>query len=89
MLGEMANMQGNSIGRHGTSFPSLVPDKPGVTPDYWCTWGAQNYLYGQGSAALDIAELEGAAGYRHAKDEGGCRLGRRQFFSRSRCLFAI
>lgn len=24
-------------------LPSLVPDKPGTTPDYWCTWGAQNY----------------------------------------------
>lgn len=51
------------------SFLSLVPDTPGVTADYWCTWAAQNYLYGQGAATLDITELEGDAGYRHAKDE--------------------
>lgn len=50
-------------------LPSLVPDTPGVTPNYWCTWAAQNYLYGQGAPALDIAELEGDAGYRHAKEE--------------------
>jgi hypothetical protein len=23
--------------------PSLVPEHPGPTPSYWCTWGAQNY----------------------------------------------
>jgi hypothetical protein len=23
--------------------PSLVPDEPGTTPSYWCTWGVQNY----------------------------------------------
>jgi hypothetical protein len=22
---------------------NLIPDKPGKTPSYWCTWGAQNY----------------------------------------------
>ena len=22
---------------------NLIPDKPGKTPNYWCTWGAQNY----------------------------------------------
>jgi hypothetical protein len=22
---------------------SLIPDQPGKTPSYWCTWGAQNY----------------------------------------------
>lgn len=22
----------------------LVPDTPGNTPGYWCTWGLQNYL---------------------------------------------
>ena len=22
---------------------SLIPDSPGKTPSYWCTWGAQNY----------------------------------------------
>jgi len=23
--------------------PSLVPERPGMTPSYWCTWGVQNY----------------------------------------------
>jgi hypothetical protein len=23
--------------------PNLVPEQPGPTPSYWCTWGAQNY----------------------------------------------
>jgi hypothetical protein len=51
------------------SLPSLIPAAPGITADYWCTWAAQNYLYGQGAAELDLGELEGNAGSRHAKEE--------------------
>ncbi|MBL7106248.1 MAG: hypothetical protein ISS77_01405 [Phycisphaerae bacterium] len=32
---------------------NLIPDTPGTSPNYWCTWGAQNYMYGQGEAKLD------------------------------------
>jgi len=45
----------------------LVPERPGAAPNYWCTWSVQNYVFGQGAAALDTRELEGAAGYRHAQ----------------------
>ncbi len=36
---------------------NLVPDQPGSTPNYWCSWAAQNYLFGQGAASLDLAEV--------------------------------
>ena len=45
---------------------NLVPEKPSTAPNYWCTWAAQNYLFGQGAASLEAAELEGGAGGRHA-----------------------
>jgi hypothetical protein len=32
---------------------NLIPDTPGTSPNYWCTWAAQNYIYGQGKARLD------------------------------------
>ncbi len=32
---------------------NLIPDTPGTTPNYWCTWAAQNYMYGQGDAVID------------------------------------
>lgn len=29
---------------HSAELPvSLIPDQPAKTPNYWCTWGAQNY----------------------------------------------
>ncbi len=47
---------------------SLVPRQPSSAPNYWCTWAVQNYKYGQGMKAIDIALLEGDAGARLAHD---------------------
>jgi hypothetical protein len=40
----------------------LVPGKPGSPPNYWCTWAAQNYLFGRSSRPIDVSLLEGARG---------------------------
>ena len=47
---------------------NLLKKEAGNTPNYFCTWATQNYLYGCGFPSLDSAELEGAAGARHARD---------------------
>lgn len=41
---------------------NLVPKKPATAPNYYCTWAAQNYVFGQGAASIDPALLEGGAG---------------------------
>jgi len=46
---------------------NLVPDQPGTSPNYWCTWAAQNYIYGQGIEDFDIAVLEGSQGAAYAR----------------------
>jgi hypothetical protein len=46
---------------------NLVPDQPVPTPNYWCTWAAQNYIYGQGAATMDIAEAVANSGLHAAK----------------------
>jgi len=47
------------IAKECSSRPiNLVPDKPAKTPNYWCTWGAQNYA--STDAALEYCvELKG------------------------------
>lgn len=53
----------NSIPRaHAAFSKSLVPDALSTAPNYWCTWAAQNYLYGQGERKLDVSTLEGSGG---------------------------
>jgi hypothetical protein len=47
---------------------SLVPAKPSAAPNYWCTWAAQNYMYGQQQATLDPATLEGESGSKLAHE---------------------
>lgn len=47
---------------------SLVPGQPSNAPNYWCTWAVQNYQYGQGMQAIDVALLEGDDGARLAHD---------------------
>jgi hypothetical protein len=47
---------------------SLVPDEPSGAPNYWCTWAAQNYMYGHNLAALKPEVLEGASGSRLAHE---------------------
>ena len=37
------------------------------SPSYYCTWAAQNYLYGTGTDHLDATELEGDVGAAHAR----------------------
>lgn len=32
---------------------NLVPSEPGKSPNYWCTWSAQSYMYGQGAKEID------------------------------------
>ena len=39
-----------------------MPAKPSGAPHYWCTWAAQNYMYGQNLPKLDAAILEGDSG---------------------------
>jgi hypothetical protein len=47
---------------------SLVPDEPSTAPNYWCTWAAQNYMYGHSLQNLDPTVLEGDSGSRFAHD---------------------
>jgi hypothetical protein len=47
---------------------SLVPAQPSTAPNYWCTWAAQNYMYGHKLPALDPQILEGDAGAQLAHD---------------------
>jgi len=47
---------------------SLIPDEPSTAPNYWCTWAAQNYMYGHYLQNLDSTVLEGDSGSRFAHD---------------------
>lgn len=44
---------------------NLVPPMPGHTPNYWMTWGVQNYE--GGLSATGVAQLEGAEGAQRAR----------------------
>ena len=50
------------------SSRSLVPDRPCSAPNYWCTWAAQNYMYGHDLPELDPKLLEGASGNKLAHE---------------------
>jgi hypothetical protein len=47
---------------------SLIPGEPASAPNYWCTWAAQNYMYGHHLTALDPKTLEGDSGSKLAHD---------------------
>ena len=47
---------------------SLVPEEPSGKPNYWCTWAAQNYMYGHDLTELDPKVLEGDSGSKLAHD---------------------
>jgi hypothetical protein len=47
---------------------NLVPEEPSSNPNYWCTWAAQNYMYGQGLPEFDPKVLEGDSGSKLAHD---------------------
>jgi len=55
-------------GKESSTMPgNLVPAEPGASPDYWCTWAAQNYMHGQGAEELDpIVMLVSGIGRYHA-----------------------
>ncbi|QNI38191.1 hypothetical protein [Edaphobacter albus] len=45
---------------------NLVPAKPSGTPNYWCTWAIQNYMYGHHLKDVSPEILEGDSGSRLA-----------------------
>lgn len=47
---------------------NLVPDRPSGAPNYWCTWAAQNYMYGHDLTELDPKVLEGESGNKLAHE---------------------
>jgi hypothetical protein len=47
---------------------SLVPAQPSTAPNYWCTWAAQNYMYGHDLPWVDPHILEGDSGANLAHD---------------------
>jgi hypothetical protein len=47
---------------------NLVPEKLSDRPNYWCTWAAQNYMYGHDLPELDPKVLEGESGSKLAHD---------------------
>jgi hypothetical protein len=57
-----------SIVQSGRAVHNLVPDQPSGAPNYWCTWAAQNYMYGQGRTKLDPRILEGESGNKLAHE---------------------
>jgi hypothetical protein len=59
------SVPGRLFNAHGTGR-TLVPAKPSGAPNYWCTWAAQNYMYGHDLAKLDPEILEGDSGNRIA-----------------------
>jgi hypothetical protein len=50
---------------------NLIPAQPGKAPNYWCTWAAQNYMYGHHLPKLDPSLLEGDSGSALARDAIG------------------
>ncbi|MCB9384552.1 MAG: hypothetical protein H6509_08050 [Bryobacterales bacterium] len=37
--------------------PNLIPSAHGTSPNYWCTWYAQNYWIGRGEEITDLGRL--------------------------------
>lgn len=46
---------------------NIIPEEPGIAPNYWCTWAVQNFIYGQTKEDFDLEELEGNLGALHAR----------------------
>ncbi|WP_263367534.1 hypothetical protein [Edaphobacter bradus] len=55
---------------------NLIPSQPGKAPNYWCTWAAQNYMYGHRLPHLDPSILEGDSGGALAREA----IGEQQLF---------
>jgi hypothetical protein len=54
------NLSGRKTGEN------LIPETPSGTPNYWCTWAIQNYMYGHRLQELRPEILEGDSGSRLA-----------------------
>ena len=55
-------------GADSGTVKSLIPQTRSIAPNYWCTWAAQNYLYGQGTREFDVRDLEGSQGAEFARE---------------------
>jgi hypothetical protein len=66
----IASLAASSLARPAaaSAILSLVPSQPSPAPNYWCTWAAQNYMYGHDLPALDPHILEGDSGSNLAHD---------------------
>ena len=57
----------------GTDFSNttidIIPSALSQAPNYWCTWDAQNYMYGHNIEHLDPKVLEGGSGSDLAEKE--------------------
>lgn len=60
---------GIELGQYPETATNLVPTTPVTSHSYWCTWSAQNYMYGRGAKKLDVKLLEGESGNRIAHDQ--------------------
>ena len=47
---------------------NIIPEAPSGAPNYWCTWAAQNYMYGHNLRELKPEILEGDSGSHLAHD---------------------
>lgn len=59
---------GLALTPRATTANNIVPETPSGAPNYWCTWAAQNYMYGHGLRELKPEVLEGDSGSRLAHD---------------------
>lgn len=48
---------------------NLIPAISDMAPNYWSTWAAQNYMYGDGGKDFDVRIVEGDAGAGMARNE--------------------
>lgn len=76
-IGRRGLLKGAAVLAGTTAFPAIgsaavkamvaAPGDAAIPPNYWCTWSAQNYLFGQGVDQLDPALLEGSSGAGYAQ----------------------
>lgn len=67
IVGQTRRLVANTVSSRSVGH-NLVPDGPSGAPNYWCTWAAQNYMYGHNLANLDPEALEGESGSKLAHE---------------------
>lgn len=67
IAGQTRRLVADTVSSKGVGH-NLVPDRPSGAPNYWCTWAAQNYMYGHNLANLDPEALEGESGSKLAHE---------------------